>query len=85
MSSKLTKIFSHEATGDQIRISCNYDCSLGEISNVKVIVMDAKTGRGIDMTNIWEQEPFLSLVDDINWSKIECEKSKTLEGGADHD
>lgn len=69
MSVKLTKIFSTE-DNSQIRISCSYDCSLGEISHVKVTVFDGKTGRGIDMTEIWKQEPFLSLVDDINWDKL---------------
>lgn len=77
MSVRLTKIFATK-DNSQIRISCSYDSSLGEISDVKVTVFDGKTGQGIDMTKIWDLEPFLSVVDDINWDELELQKNKML-------
>lgn len=40
------------------------------IDSVSVTAYDRSTGTEIDMSDLWEQSPFLEIVDSINWREI---------------
>lgn len=75
MPQTLTKIYWSKDQVETISVSCSYDDKTKEISQVEVIVRNRITKTGFDMTSVWEQEPFLSLVDDIDWNTIAEENS----------
>lgn len=87
MSSKLTKTFLSVNEVEKIDISCIYDSFDNEISDVKVTVWNKKEMRGFDMTSVWCQEPFLSLIDNIDWQEMHYEqiKASSLQFGGNND
>lgn len=70
MSQTLTKTYWSKDQVERLTIGCSYDYQTKEISQVEVKVWNRISQTGHDMSSVWEQEPFLSLVDDIDWDTI---------------
>lgn len=71
MSSKLTKTFLSKDEIERLTVSCTYDYSNKEISDVKVEVWNRREQCGFDMTSVWDNNPvFIELVDNIDWKEI---------------
>ena len=60
----------HHEFDNHLDIKCDYDPKDGTIENIEVWVYSSRTSLSVDISDIFEKEPFLSIVDNINWEDV---------------
>ncbi len=78
---KLQKVFKNknrDAYGftNDITIFCDYDPQERSIDNIQAKCWNARKADLTDLTSIFMEEPFYSIIDGIDWEEIYREKKE---------